>query len=298
MIAIVIPYYKITFFRDTLNSLANQTDKRFNVYIGDDASPESPLELLKEFEGEFNFQYQYFKENLGRESLTKQWIRCIELCKGEEWLMILGDDDKLSPKVIEEFYEILKHKEQSDYVLRYRRQIINAKGEIISPKSDFPDNELSIDFLYKRTKNQAVSSLSEFIFRKEDYARHGLRAYPNGFYSDNWMQLVYSDFGRIKNINATCYIRITTISLSGNPENREKVLEAGLYFYRDLLTIYPHKFSKAQKSLFLNILMNGINHPKFPMNEFQFLKLSFSTVGSLLTLRKTLTLIKMKISKG
>lgn len=38
MLAIIIPYYKFTFFEATLQSLANQTDQRFKVYIGDDAS--------------------------------------------------------------------------------------------------------------------------------------------------------------------------------------------------------------------------------------------------------------------
>lgn len=38
MLAIVIPYYKYTFFEATLISLKNQTDKRFNVYVGNDAS--------------------------------------------------------------------------------------------------------------------------------------------------------------------------------------------------------------------------------------------------------------------
>ena len=51
MLAIVIPYYKIIFFEKTLESLAKQTDKRFHVYIGDDGSPNAPLELLKKYEG-------------------------------------------------------------------------------------------------------------------------------------------------------------------------------------------------------------------------------------------------------
>jgi len=38
MLAIVIPYYKRTFFEETLQSLANQTDKRFQVYVGDDTN--------------------------------------------------------------------------------------------------------------------------------------------------------------------------------------------------------------------------------------------------------------------
>jgi len=40
MLAIVVPYYKLTFFEETLKSLKSQTNKKFKVYIGDDASPE------------------------------------------------------------------------------------------------------------------------------------------------------------------------------------------------------------------------------------------------------------------
>ena len=77
MLAIVIPYFKINFFEKTLASLAQQTDKRFHVYIGDDASPNAPDELLKKYEGQFNYTYKRFNDNLGGISLVKQWERCI-----------------------------------------------------------------------------------------------------------------------------------------------------------------------------------------------------------------------------
>ena len=51
MLAIVIPFFKLTFFEETLQSLSTQTDKRFKVYIGDDASPEDCTALLQKFEG-------------------------------------------------------------------------------------------------------------------------------------------------------------------------------------------------------------------------------------------------------
>ena len=70
MLAIVIPYYKIQFFEETLRSLANQTDKRFMVYIGDDASPDDPLELLQRFSGQFPFEYHRFETNTGAVSYT------------------------------------------------------------------------------------------------------------------------------------------------------------------------------------------------------------------------------------
>jgi glycosyltransferase involved in cell wall biosynthesis len=71
MLAIIIPYYKLTFFEATLQSLAHQIDKRFKVYIGDDASPEDPSELLEKYQGKFDFVYHRFDSNLGGISLTQ-----------------------------------------------------------------------------------------------------------------------------------------------------------------------------------------------------------------------------------
>tara|TARA_B110000240_G_scaffold195891_1_gene246534 strand:+ start:1600 stop:2013 length:414 start_codon:yes stop_codon:yes gene_type:complete len=77
-LAIVIPYYKITFFEETIASLANQTNKNFKVYIGNDASPECPEALIEQYKDKFNFIYKKFETNLGSTSLVKQWERCID----------------------------------------------------------------------------------------------------------------------------------------------------------------------------------------------------------------------------
>ena len=74
MLGIVIPYYKITFFDETLDSLSKQSDKRFKVYIGDDASLEDPAFLLQKYNGQFDFFYHLFAENLGSVSVTGFWF--------------------------------------------------------------------------------------------------------------------------------------------------------------------------------------------------------------------------------
>ena len=79
MLAIVIPYYKIDFFSETLNCLANQTNKQFHVYIGNDASPTDPSSLLDNYKDTIKFTYKKFNNNLGGYSLVKQWGRCIGL---------------------------------------------------------------------------------------------------------------------------------------------------------------------------------------------------------------------------
>src|SRR5665647_1577360 len=93
MLAIVIPCYHIKFFDKTLESLSNQTDKRFTVYIGDDNSPNNPEELILKFASGLTLKYVKFEENWGSHSLVKQFERCIDLLQDEQWIMILGDDD-------------------------------------------------------------------------------------------------------------------------------------------------------------------------------------------------------------
>jgi glycosyltransferase involved in cell wall biosynthesis len=78
-LAIVIPAYKARYLRETLASVAAQTNKNFKLYIGDDASPEPLAEIVREFSGELPVQYMRFDKNWGRTVLTKHWTRCIRL---------------------------------------------------------------------------------------------------------------------------------------------------------------------------------------------------------------------------
>ncbi|MCB4234494.1 glycosyltransferase [Kaistella anthropi] len=132
MLTVVIPYFKISYFEETLKSLANQTDQRFKVFIGDDASPECPAELLRKYQGAFSFSYRRYSENLGGKNLTKQWERCLENVQSE-WFMILGDDDYLSENAVEEFYKnIQESNSQVPRVLRFHRHVLGGKKSRIA----------------------------------------------------------------------------------------------------------------------------------------------------------------------
>ena len=66
MLAIVIPYYKLSFFEETLKSLADQTDKRFKVYIGNDASSENPINIFNKYKPRINLKYKKFEEFIAK----------------------------------------------------------------------------------------------------------------------------------------------------------------------------------------------------------------------------------------
>lgn len=271
MLAIIIPYYKFTFFEETLQSLASQTDKRFKVYIGDDASPENPKDLLKKYQGQFEYVYQRFDENVGGISLTKQWDRCIELSADEEWLMILGDDDMLGGNVVEEFYQELVEVIKYDInAIRYSTYKIDEKGGLISGIYEHPKLENAIDFLFRKTR----SSLSEYIFKTDQVKKIGFKDFSLGWFSDVLAVLEFSNFKNIFTINkAQVFIRITNLSISGKQDNLILKRKSVFEFYYHLINIELNHFNPTQSvKLFEQINKSYISDKK---NYVLFVKLTW-----------------------
>lgn len=272
MLAIVIPYYKITFFEATLKSLASQTNKQFKVYIGNDASTEDPVALLEEYKGQFDFVYHKFEKNLGGTSLVKQWERCIALTKNEEWLMILGDDDVLGKNVVKSFQENLLETEKDDIsVVRFSTCKINEFGNSISNVYKHPKIENAADFLFKKTR----SSLSEYIFNKKQLKEVGFKDFPLAWFSDVLAVLEFSNFGNVYSINeAMVYIRISGISISGKLDNSKLKEKAKFYFYAYLLTHKSQSFSDFEKKeLYFRINKCFLNNKKEILLFFKISKI-------------------------
>lgn len=248
MLAIVIPYYKLTFFEATLQSLASQTDQRFKVYIGDDASPKNPSTLLEKYKEQFDFIYHRFAENFGGISLTQQWQRCIALSSNEEWIMILGDDDQLGENVVEEFYNNLKEIEKEGIcVVRNATQVINASGVAIAELCIHPKLEKSTDFIIKKINKQTRSSLSEYVFKKELILKIGFKNFPLGWYADDMAILDCSNYNLIYTINdSRVLIGYSSQSLSGDDSNKKEKDIAKFSFFWELYSQKTDKFSSSQ----------------------------------------------------
>jgi len=267
MLAIVIPYYKLTFFEATLQSLANQTKKCFNVYIGDDASPDNPEKLIDTYKSALNITYKRFNDNLGGTSLTKQWERCISLSGDEEWLMILGDDDYISKNYIEEFYKHIDEIIKLDIkVVHFASRVHEANGEI-SELYSHPKIENSTDFFYRKFFQKSRGSLSEQIFKKKAYLKHGFRDFPSGWGSDNFAWLDFTEFGKIYTVNdATAYFRISSENISRSGYNEEIKNEARYLYFTIIIENYLKKFKIEQRLpilLYYELLIYGSNKASF-----------------------------------
>lgn len=252
MLAIIIPYYKRSFFEETLQSLVDQSDQRFKVFIGDDASPENPALLLEKYAGKFDFVYQRFESNLGSISLAQQWDRCISLSKEEEWLIILGDDDVLGNNVVEEFYKQLDNFNSKINVVRFSSGLINEEGNKISKIYTFSRIESAIDSFLNQFLELTRSSMSEYVFSRKSYNKSGFADYPLAWYTDDKAWLDFSKCKSIFSINeAVVYVRISSQNISGRIDNKQLKLMAGWQFYKDVVAQKFPYFNKEQKNIFL-----------------------------------------------
>ena len=291
MLTIVIPFYKLKYFDETLSSLSNQTKKDFKVIVGNDGSPEDPIFLLKEYRDKLNIKYIHFAENLGSKSLVKHWRRCIDLV-GTEWFMILGDDDTLGSNAVEEFYKVAETTNFSSSVFKFNRQVIGDEGEIVGNPANRPKDETATEFLYQRSLNAVGSSLGEYIFRTDAYKKYGIRDYPKAFYSDNMMVLEYSSYGNIQPIEALAFIRISEESLSGNLANRSALQQAGWFFYYDIINEASAHFESKHLFQFFNILLSGVKNGLLPITKFEYILQVYKHLGLKAAARKVISLLK------
>ena len=272
LLTVVIAYYNLRFFKETLDSLASQTDKDFCVFIGNDNSPEDPLNLIESYKGKLQVSYKKYNANFGGIDLTLQWKRCIDEVN-TPYFMILGDDDMLSNNSVEEINKELKRNNQIN-VYRLSMLRINEEGKNITELMDYSDIDTSTDFIVKRAKNEVLSSLGEYVFSKKKYDKYGIVSFPKAFYSDNMMVLQYSDFGRVINIaQAISIIRVSKYSISGNEINNASINEAASKFYYNLVKKYINKFDETDIKYFLPYLLYGYKHKILPINIFDLLKL-------------------------
>ncbi len=268
MLAIVIPYFKLTFLEETLISLTNQTNKNFSVYIGNDASLEDPVPLIMKFNTQLRIEYKQFEQNVGGFSLTKQWERCLEMVKNEDWAMLLGDDDFLSINYIQEFYNNLPEIEALGIkVVRFSSKFIIQETGEISPPFRHPKIEKATEAFARKFIESSRGSLSEQIFKLSSYKKHSFRDFPLGWGADNFAWLDFSEFGNIYTINsAIAYIRFSNENISRRGYKMELKDQARFTYFTIIVDKYLGKFESKRRIpilLFYEKMIYNLNKPSF-----------------------------------
>jgi len=217
MLAIVIPFYRIDFFIETISSLVNQTNRNFNLYIGDDCSDYRIDDYLDLNSLPFEVHYTRFSANMGLKNLGGHFSRSVGLAKEEEWVMILGDDDYLDENCVQDFYFNFSEIENLKIdVVQYATVKINKDGKAMSEK--FTNNKLlkATDNFIEKLEGKR-GSLSEIIFKKSKLKEIDFELLPMAWMLDWYAVLKCSNYQTIYNINSSIvYVRYGQHSISGS----------------------------------------------------------------------------------
>ncbi len=239
LLAIIIPYYKINFFEETLKSVAAQTDKRFALYIGNDTSPDDPLPLIQKYFPGGNYQYFSYEENLGGRNLAMQWERILDNVN-EEWFQILGDDDVISENFVEEFYSAQQdaHHHQSN-VIKFSQCWIDQDSKQLNEMTLYPRVSSIKSIWRSKFIDGKRSSLSEHVFRTSSYRKIKFIKFPLAWYSDDCAILDFSMKKPVIFCNSTrVKVRISEINISSRQDNHKEKTLAKLLYHEYILKHY------------------------------------------------------------
>lgn len=184
-LTIVIPYYKVCFLDAALGSLAQQTNRNFDVFVGDDASLEPPQEVIQKYQNKLKLTYHRFSENLGQTSLVQHWNRCVRKTSSE-WIWLFSDDDLISPQCVEAFYKTLEETSQQFDLYRFDLKIIDQHEALLHQPLPHPVFETAAEFVFAKLNQGRCSCAVEYIFRRTTFeSAKGFVDFPVAWFSDD-----------------------------------------------------------------------------------------------------------------
>lgn len=169
-LAIIIPAYKFDFFEDTIKSLAQQSNKNFTLYVGDDGTTHPFENICKYYSQYIDIVYHHFENNIGSLDLVGQWTRCIDLTNGEPWLWLFSDDDIIGPDCVDLFYHEISSSSKFD-LYHFNVKVIDNESDIVSTPRVFPSLLCAHDFYKKKEFGKIQSFVIEYVFSRKIYEK-------------------------------------------------------------------------------------------------------------------------------
>jgi glycosyltransferase involved in cell wall biosynthesis len=184
-LAVIIPAFKAKYLAQSLQSLADQSDKDFTVYVGDDASPDDIVSICAKFADKLNIKYARFDSNLGAVTLMKHWERCIDLSADEPWIWIFSDDDIADKHHVTAFRNALISTEEKYDIYRFDTQVIDDNNLVTFAEHPSPCIESFVDICVNTMIADKGNNLTNTIFRRSKYHDiGGLVCFPYGQSAD------------------------------------------------------------------------------------------------------------------
>lgn len=171
--SIAIPAYKAKFLSECIDSILLQTYPFYELIIVDDDSPEFLERIIEKYD-DSRIKYYRNKKNCGALNVVDNWNICLSYATGE-FLILMGDDDKLEPDFLKEFSFLIDKYPDLD-IFHCRSCVINDKSEPQWITPSWPEYETIYENIWHRMKEYRHQFISDFVYRTSSLKSNG------GFY--------------------------------------------------------------------------------------------------------------------
>lgn len=162
MITVAIPAYKGKYLKSAIESVLNQTFKDFELIIVNDSSPDDIKNIVNSFNDK-RIRYYENEYNYGKDSVVKNWNKCLNLANGE-YFVLFADDDYYEPNFLYEMYMLAVKYPDVD-ILHCKVKIIDENGKVVTFSQSCPEYESAINFIWHRIKGYRLQFVSEFMVK-------------------------------------------------------------------------------------------------------------------------------------
>ena len=177
--SVTIPAFKDKYLKETIDSVLAQTYPNYEVVIVNDASPYDLDCIVNQYE---DHRIRYFKneKNCGAKNVVDNWNICLSLATGE-YVMCIGDDDKLTPRCLQDFADLIEKYPDLD-LYHARSSIIDDDSNYVCTLEKRPEWESVYSLMY----NPRNTHLGDWLFRTEVLRKNGgFYKLPYGWQSDD-----------------------------------------------------------------------------------------------------------------
>lgn len=238
--SVTVPAYKAKYLEECIRSVLAQTYKEFELIIVNDNSPQDLDSIVRNIHDN-RIQYYKNEKGFGAEHVVGNWNKCLEYASGD-FLICMGDDDKLLPNCLEDYVTIINKYPSLD-IYHSRTQIIDSDSDIIDLQEARPEFESAYSMLFHRLKKLRVQYIGDFLFRTSRLREiGGFYNLPYACCSDDISALIcVANKGIANTLMPGFQYRDNnqTISRTQNLQGAIFSYDKAFKWYKDFLTVEP-----------------------------------------------------------
>ena len=177
--SVTIPAYKDTFLKEAIESILGQTYQNYEIVIVNDASPYDLDSIVYKY-NDSRIHYFKNKNNCGAKDVVDNWNICLSYASGD-YLICMGDDDKLTSRCLQDFVELIKKYPNLD-LYHARSEVIDDNSNLVCILEERPEWES----VYSLMHNPRNTHLGDWLFKTETLRNNGgFYKLPYGWQSDD-----------------------------------------------------------------------------------------------------------------